>query len=38
MKIRYTGISLISIAAVGIIIAIVMEIMTEEPVIGWVLD
>ena len=31
MKILYTGISLISIAAVGLIIALVMEITTGEP-------
>jgi len=32
MKLLYSGISLISIAAVGLIFAIVMEIQTAEPV------
>ena len=32
MKLLYAGISLISIAAVGLTFAVVMEIMTQEPV------
>lgn len=32
MKILYTGISLISVAAAGLIIAVAMEISTGEPV------
>lgn len=32
MKLLYAGISLISIAAVGLVFAIVMEIQTAEPV------
>ena len=32
MKLLYAGISLISIAAVGLIFAVVMEIATGEPV------
>ena len=32
MKLLYSGISLISIAAVGLIFAVVMEIQTAEPV------
>ena len=32
MKLLYAGISLISIAAVGLIFAVVMEIATAEPV------
>lgn len=32
MKVLYSGISLISISAVGLVIAIVMEIITGEPV------
>ena len=31
-KLLYSGISLISMAAVGLIFAVVMEISTEEPV------
>jgi len=37
MKILYAGISLISIAAVGLVFAIVMEIQTAEPVYMFVM-